>query len=244
MGQHVDNNHELVSTAGWPVIKLLINCSFGCTSRWHTCSFLFLSLLITYICNNIMISAYYDLAVLHYTFGVTRLTNMLLKEKITFLEDFFSLVSIMKLSKCKFPYKNQLQTQISALIELSPVNKTCQEFFRKLLLCGKWYFVKTEVLHGNGLILMHFHQSRACLGVQISTKHSFRPLLPCQVRYGKPSHCLLWSWAPANVAAPSLTCNSWGCWSCVAGNCPREQQDVEFHLHATKLRYLFSWIIF
>lgn len=49
----------------------------------------FLSLLITYICNNIMISAYYDLAVLHYTLGVTRLTNMLLKEKITFLEDFF-----------------------------------------------------------------------------------------------------------------------------------------------------------
>ena len=107
---------------------------------------------------------------------------MLLKEKITFLEYFFALVSIMKLSKCKFPHKNQLQTQISALIKLSPVNKTCQEFFSKLLLCGKRCFVKTEVLHVNGLILMHFHQSRACLGVQISGKHSFRLLLPCRVR--------------------------------------------------------------
>lgn len=150
----------------------------------------------------------------------------------------------MKLSKCKFPHKKQLKTQLSAFIELSPVNKTCQEFFSKLLLCGKQCFVKTEVLQEKGLILMHLHQSRACLGVQASRKHGFRTLLPYQVRYGKPSYCLLWSWAPANVVAPSLSCNSWGCWSCAARNCPREQQDVKFHFHATKLKYLFSCIFF
>lgn len=156
----------------------------------------------------------------------------------------FSLASVMKLSECKSPHKKHLKTQISALIQLSPVKKTSQEFFSKLHLCGKQYFIKTEILHGKGLILMHLYQSRACLGVQISKKHSFRPLLLCQVKYGEPSFCLLWSGEPANAAAPSLTCNSWGCWSCLAGNCPREQEDIKFYFHVTKRKYLLFWIIF
>lgn len=79
--------------------------------------------------------------------------NILLKEKNNIPWRFFFLVNIRKLWKYKFPYTNQLQTQICTLIKHSPVNKTCQKF-SSILLCGEWCFVKTEVLHGNGFILM------------------------------------------------------------------------------------------
>lgn len=66
-------------------------------------------------------------------------------------------------------------------------------------------------------------------------RNSFRPLVPSRSDMRNlPTAC---SWAP------SFTCSSWGCCSCAAGKCPREQQEVEFYFHANKLKYLFSWII-
>lgn len=67
----------------------------------------------------------------------------------------------------------------------------------------------------------------------------FQATSALQVKYGEPSSCLLWSWSPANAAAPSLTYNSWGCWSCLAGNCPREQQDIKFYFHVTMEIFAF-----
>lgn len=146
--------------------------------------------------------------------------NILLKEKITFLEDFF-LVSIKKMSKCKFPFNNQMQTQISALIQLSPLQKT-QEFC-SLFLYGEWCFVKTEALHGNRFIWMEIELFwctfiRAEFGWEFRFQRNiFQATYDLQIRYGKPSYCLQLN--------PSFTCNSWGSCSCGQG-IAWEKQDV------------------
>lgn len=66
------------------------------------------------------------------------LTNMLLKGKIMFFEGFFSLVSILKLSKCKIlkkkkQQKNQLQNRylflLSSVLWTKPVKNFSANYF-------------------------------------------------------------------------------------------------------------------